>query len=68
MSLKNKINIIGVIAIMLYGALFVLLVFSIFYDQYVQIGVFTLTTLYYEMKLKYRELREKEIEEILRNK
>lgn len=68
MSLKNKVNLIGDIAIMSCGASFVLLLFSMFYEiKYVQIGIFALTMLYSEMKLKYRELREKEIDELLKN-
>lgn len=66
MSLKTKTNLVGDIAIMSITACFVLLFFSMFYEiRYVQVGVFALTMLYSEMKLKYGELREKEIDEKL---
>lgn len=69
MSLKDKANFVGDIAIMSGTASFVLLIFSMFYEiMYVQVGIFALTMLYSEMKMKYRELREREIDEELENK
>ena len=69
MSLKDKANFVGDIAIVSVIASLVLLVFSMFYEiKYVQIGVFSLTMLYSEMKIKYRELRQIEIDEELKNK
>ena len=69
MSLKDKANFVGDIAIMLGTASFVLLIFSMFYEiKYVQFGVFALTMLYSETKIKYRELRQRENDEELKNK
>ena len=69
MSLKDKANFVGDIAIMSGTASFVLLIFSMFYEiKYVQFSVFALTMLYSEMKIKYRELRQREIDEGLKNK
>lgn len=69
MSLKYKANLVGDIAIMSIAACFALLIFSMFYEiKYVQFGIFALTMLYSEMKMKYREIREREIDEELENK
>ncbi len=69
MNLKNKANMIGNIAIMSGATSFVLLLFSMFYEiKYVQVGVFALTMLYSEMKLKYIKLRQEEIDELLKNR
>ena len=69
MSLKDKANFVSDIAIMSGTASFVLIIFSMFYEiKYVQFGVFALTMLYSETKIKYRELRQREIDEELKNK
>lgn len=69
MSLKYKANLVGDIAIMSIIACFVLLIFSMFYEiKNVQFGVFVLIMLYSEMKIKYKEFREVEIDEELKNK
>lgn len=69
MNIKNKANLIGDIAIVLGVASFILLLFSMFYEiKYVQIGVFALTMLYSEMKLKYIKLRQEEIDVSLKNR
>lgn len=69
MSLKNKVNLVGDIAIISGAASFMLVLFSMIYEiKYVQVGVFALTMLYSEMKIKYVKLREKEIDEILKKR
>ena len=63
MSLKYKTNLVGDISIMAGTAAFVLLIFSTFYEiKYVQFFLTLLLVLHYEMKIKYRELREMEID------
>lgn len=69
MSLKNKVNLVGDISIISGAASFMLVLFSMIYEiKYVQVGVFALTMLYSEMKMKYVKLREKEIDEILKKR
>lgn len=68
MNTKIKTNIVGDIAIISGAVCFVLLLFSLFYEiRYVQVGIFALAMLYSEMKMKYRELREKEIDKQLKH-
>ena len=63
MSLKYKTNLVGDISIMAGTASFVLLIFSTFYEiKYEQFFLTLLLVLHYEMKIKYRELREMEID------
>lgn len=69
MSLKNKVNLVGDIAIISGAVSFMLVLFSMIYEiKYVQVGVFAFTMLYSEMKMKYVKLREKEIDEILKKR
>lgn len=69
MSLKTKSNIVGDIAILSGGAAFVVVILSMFIEiRFSTVGVFAFTMLYSEMKMKYRELREKEIDEYLLDK
>lgn len=69
MSLRNKTNLIGNISIMSCIAAFSLAELSIFCEiKYIGIWVFVLMTICCEMKMKYIDLRIKEIDEELENK
>lgn len=69
MNLENKINLVGDISIMSGAAAFAIVIFSIFCEiKYIGIWIFILMMIYSEMKIKYRDLRIKEIDEELENK
>lgn len=64
MSLKEKGEIVGDLAILTWLVLLVLVAVSLFVEiKLVQIPVLALTALHYELKIKYIKLRTLEIDE-----